>query len=54
LALGIILKARGERGRALAEFRQELTYHPEESAARQAIAEIESQAAQSVKGAPAP
>jgi len=42
LALGMVLKARGARDQALAEFNQELHYHPEESAARQEIAELQS------------
>jgi protein O-mannosyl-transferase len=44
LALGIVLKTRGERDQALAEFKQELHYHPEESAARAEIAKLESKA----------
>ena len=43
LALGMVLKARGARDQALAEFNQELHYHPEESAAHREIAELESQ-----------
>jgi protein O-mannosyl-transferase len=37
LALGMVLEAEGDRAHALAEFRRELAYHPDESAARAEI-----------------
>ena len=42
-ALGILLKARGEFNAALGELRTELRYHPEQTAARKQIEEIETQ-----------
>ncbi|PYV15982.1 MAG: hypothetical protein DMG21_13230 [Acidobacteria bacterium] len=37
LALGMLLEAEGDKAEALAEFRRELAYHPDESAARAEI-----------------
>ncbi|PYV08412.1 MAG: hypothetical protein DMG23_13605 [Acidobacteria bacterium] len=40
-ALGLVLKARGDLAGALSEFKAELANNPEQSAAREQVAEIE-------------